>query len=258
MNIDFLSITLQPTSLARPATRTRWVQAVSLVPPYGVREALVLLSSLTTCDPGSVSDAIKEAQKANLRVSIIGLSAEMYISSRIAAETSATYRVATSEEHLKELVMAACAPPALQGASVDSKLVRMGFPSKDPDGAKSATFAGEECSVMGGAYTCPACGAKNENIPCECHVCKLTLISAAHLARSYHHLFPIEPFQEVDLTSLPGHDDVQCKFCERDVPRAAGVKSVYRCGSCKFVCCAQCDEFIHENLHNCPGCEAPS
>lgn len=221
-----------------------------------MREALVLLSSLTTCDPGSVADAIKAAQKANLRVSIIGLSAEMYISSRIAIDTSATYRVALSEEHLKELVMAACAPPALHGTSVDSKLVRMGFPSKDPVGAKSATFAGEGCSVMGGAYTCPACGAKNETIPCECHVCKLTLISAAHLARSYHHLFPIQPFNEIEFASLQGGADVQCSFCEQVVSQGAGVKSMYRCGSCNFLCCAQCDEFVHESLHNCPGCEA--
>lgn len=232
------------------------LQAVSLVPPYGIRESLVLLSSLTTCDPGSVADAIKAAQKANLRVSIIGLSAEMYISSRIAADTSASYRVAQSEDHLKELVMAACAPPALQGTSADSKLVRMGFPSKDPEGARSATFAGEGCTVRGGAYTCPACGAKNENIPCECHICKLTLISAAHLARSYHHLFPIEPFHEVDLMSIQRDVDVHCRFCELVVSRTEGAKSMYRCGTCNFLCCAHCDEFVHESLHNCPGCEA--
>ena len=225
-----------------------------------MREALVLLSSLTTCDPGSVADAVKAAEAAKLRVSIIGLSAEMYISSRIALDTSGTYRGAQSEEHLRDLVMAACAPPALHGTSVDSKLVRMGFPSKDPDGAKSATFAGDGCTVMGGAYTCPVCGAKNETIPCECHICKLTLISAAHLARSYHHLFPIEPFKEVDVASLPGGGDVQCRFCEQAVPRAgaARAKSVFRCESCKLLCCAQCDEFIHESLHNCPGCEAAS
>lgn len=232
-----------------------WLQAVSLVPPFGIREAFVLLSSLTTCDPGSVADAIKAAQKVNLRVSIIGLSAEMYISSRIAAETNASYRVAQSEAHLGELVLAACEPPAMEGTSFHAKLVRMGFPSKDPEGANAATFVGDSCLVKGGAYTCPACGAKNETIPCECHVCKLTLVSAAHLARSYHHLFPIESFREVEVGTSEEDGYQQCGFCERVMDAAAGVQYMYRCEQCNSLCCAQCDEFIHESLHVCPGCE---
>jgi len=31
----------------------------------------------------------------------------------------------------------------------------------------------------------------------SCHVCGLTLVSSPHLARSYHHLFPVQPFVEV-------------------------------------------------------------
>ena len=31
---------------------------------------------------------------------------------------------------------------------------------------------------------------------CSCHVCGLTLVSSPHLARSYHHLFPVPAFQE--------------------------------------------------------------
>ena len=42
-------------------------------------------------------------------------------------------------------------------------------------------------------------------LPTACHVCGLTLVSSPHLARSYHHLFPVRPFQEVspaELTSI--------------------------------------------------------
>ena len=36
-----------------------------------------------------------------------------------------------------------------------------------------------------------------QELPGGCHVCGLTLVSSPHLARSYHHLFPVRPFREV-------------------------------------------------------------
>ena len=39
-------------------------------------------------------------------------------------------------------------------------------------------------------------------LPTACHVCGLTLVSSPHLARSYHHLFPVRPFQEVSPVEL--------------------------------------------------------
>lgn len=37
---------------------------------------------------------------------------------------------------------------------------------------------------------------------CSCHVCGLTLVSSPHLARSYHHLFPVPAFAEVSADEL--------------------------------------------------------
>eukprot|EP00892_Ulva_mutabilis_P008373 jgi/Ulvmu1/5908/UM026_0030.1 len=232
-------------------------QTASLVPPYGMREALVLLSSLTTADPGNISDAIKAAQKAKLRVSIIGLSAEMYISNRISSDTLGVYSVATSEEHLRDLVMGACAPPAVECTVVEPKLVRMAFPAHDAKGARFATFVGEGCSIIGGAYTCPVCASKNDSIPGECHVCRVTLISSAHLARSYHHLFPIASFHDISLYNVGSENHSSCNFCGSGWTDEvqAGEQPVYQCAVCNCVCCDACDDFIHEHLHNCPGCE---
>ena len=39
-------------------------------------------------------------------------------------------------------------------------------------------------------------------LPVECRGCGLTLVSAPHLARSYHHLFPLLIFKVKDLVSL--------------------------------------------------------
>jgi hypothetical protein len=36
------------------------------------------------------------------------------------------------------------------------------------------------------------------------YVLGLTLVSAPHLARSYHHLFPLDPFQEIPLEEYKG------------------------------------------------------
>ena len=47
-----------------------------------------------------------------------------------------------------------------------------------------------------GGYFCPICNNKYCELPVECKVCGITLVIAPHLARSYHHLFPLEPFKE--------------------------------------------------------------
>ena len=46
------------------------------------------------------------------------------------------------------------------------------------------------------------CKARVVDLPCSCHVCGLTLISSPHLARSYHHLFPVRAFTEVPPAQL--------------------------------------------------------
>ena len=56
-------------------------------PEYGHKEALILYSSLSTCDPGDIFETIDEAKKAKLRISIICIAAEVYICKKIAEET---------------------------------------------------------------------------------------------------------------------------------------------------------------------------
>lgn len=54
-------------------------------------------------------------------------------------------------------------------------------------------------------YNCPQCGSRYCELPVECKQCGLTLVSAPHLARSYHHLFPIKPFIEREQVSEISH-----------------------------------------------------
>ena len=80
--------------------------------------------------------------------------------------------------------------------------VRMGFPQRRPEGPDSVALIGKECALLSGGFTCPRCLALVAELPSSCHVCGLTLVSSPHLARSYHHLFPIKPFTEVTAKAL--------------------------------------------------------
>ena len=141
--------------------------------------------------------------------------------------------------------------------------VRMAFPSKDADGPSKASFVGNSCSLRAGAYTCPKCLAKSAELPCQCHVCGITLISSPHLARSYHHLFPLPPFIEHRIADV-GSKEPNCFACSLSFACESSLEEgladsedscAYQCPSCQHMFCIMCDVFVHEHLHNCPGCE---
>lgn len=57
--------------------------------------------------------------------------------------------------------------------------------------------ADEGSKLTTGGYYCPQCYSKYCELPVECRACGLTLVSAPHLARSYHHLFPACNYEEI-------------------------------------------------------------
>lgn len=70
---------------------------LSPIPSYGHREALILYSALSTCDPGDIMESIQRCKKAKIRCSIVGLSAEIFICKHICQETGGSYSVALDE-----------------------------------------------------------------------------------------------------------------------------------------------------------------
>ena len=62
------------------------------------------------------------------------------------------------------------------------------------DRARARMHSHKQWTTAG--FTCPRCGSKVCDLPTECPVCSLTLISSPHLARTYHHLFPLDVFTE--------------------------------------------------------------
>lgn len=162
-----------------------------------------------------------------IRVNIIGLSAEMRICKDICTRTKGveaglfargvhatllTFRRASSgmyhvvkedELSLRELLLDFVSPPptlaasktnvlgapASTGPTNTSDLMLMGFPALVQSPYPGLCSCHSKLKNTG--YTCPRCRSRICDVPTECRVCGLTVVSSPHLARSYRHLFPV-------------------------------------------------------------------
>ncbi|CAG2115627.1 unnamed protein product [Medioppia subpectinata] len=219
------------------------------MPAHTSKEVLILMASLTTCDPNDINQTIDTLSQQNIRCSVIGLAAEVRICRSLANKTKGVYDVVLDDCHYKDLLFQHMDPPA--SALTESSLMRMGFPTYSNEGRIQASMCvchlNNNTNFSSSGYLCPQCSSKYCELPVECQVCGLTLVSPAHLARSYHHLFPVELYQELPPESTL---DVQCYACNKEIVAKTGAQ----CLECKNIFCIDCDLFIHETLHLCPAC----
>ncbi|CAG0880625.1 unnamed protein product, partial [Darwinula stevensoni] len=229
-------------------------QSLQHMPSHASREILIIFGSLTTCDPGDLKKTIQTLKSYNIRVSIVGLAAEVRICRTLCKETGGEYSVIVDDVHLRTLILNHVIPPPAAG-SMDSSLIRMGFPHEASTSEQHLALCmchleakDPTVGLSNPGYLCPQCSSKYCHIPVECRVCGLTLVSAPHLARSYHHLFPLPAFEEVSSVSLPPNSP--CTGCNKVLTD----KALYRCPKCTQYFCFECDLFLHDVLHSCPGC----
>ncbi|KAM7430924.1 General transcription factorIIH subunit 2 [Porites harrisoni] len=235
------------------------IQSLRHMPSHASREILILFGSLTSCDPGDIHETIQTLQQQNIRCSVIGLAAEVRVCRTICSETQGSYGVILDERHYKELLMQHVIPPVAK-VDTEAALIRMGFPQHLSSGPPSLCMC--HLDVNGGikgfstsGYFCPQCKSKYCDLPVECKVCGLTLVSAPHLARSYQHLFPLPQFTERDLSAIEDNQNIRqnhCFACQKEFTENA----VYYCPQCEHLFCMDGDIFIHDSLHSCPGCTA--
>merc|ERR1711865_167688 len=226
---------------------------LSTIPQYGVREVLVLWGALTTVDPDDIFGTVATLQKSQVRCSVISMSAEMYVCKHLSSETNGESSVARDLPHLKELVMSNTAPAATLRRPGDVKdpeayLIVMGFPCSVSE--RHTAFCACHQEVKGAGYLCPRCLSKMCELPSQCKVCGLSLMSSSHLARSYHHLFPVSRFNEqttAAITASPASS--HCAGCQK----VTQAEHQLECPKCKSKFCFECDAFIHDCLHVCPG-----
>lgn len=207
-----------------------------------------------------------------IRVGIVGLAAQVSICRELCAKTNGgddtVYGVALNEQHFRELMMDVTTPPVTysQKQSVSS-LLMMGFPSRtvEPFPSLCACHSKPSC----GGYLCSRCSSKVCSLPAECPACGLTLILSTHLARSYHHLFPLINWVEVPWKRASKSSN--CFACGISFPpvppeeqwqateshaKGMSISSRYECTVCGNHFCIDCDLFAHEVVHNCPGCQS--
>lgn len=166
--------------------------------------------------------------------------------------TGGSHAVATTPAHLRRLMEAHITPPPLRAGEAAAKptMQVMGFPKLKVEPGVCACHL--ELRARG--YECPRCGGRVCNLPGDCAVCRLRLADPSHLARSYHHLMPAALYKPVARTALD--HDAACRACGTALAgRSAGVSvEALRCEGCAHLFCDACDAFVHEVLHNCPGC----
>ena len=222
------------------------------MPSHTSKEVLVIMGSLTSCDPGDIHSTIQSLRSHNIRCSVIGLCAEVKVCRALVTDTKGTYDIVMDDAHLKNLVFDHLNPPPAQKGS-QSSLIRMGFSQYIHDDKETPAMCtchlSKNTNFSHHGYFCPQCHAKYCDLPVGCHVCGLTLVSAAHLARSFHHLFPVELFEEMKI--LDNSPD-KCYACNK--PLQGENNEAAQCTSCKSTFCVDCDIFIHESLHFCPSC----
>ena len=183
------------------------LRTLELIPPYGTREVLLVHGAHSTADAGPISATIAALQRAKVRVSSISLPGEVYVVMRTARDTGGTSVVPESVEHLRAALLAHCKPPPRRAdeAATDvegrSRMITMGFPRlvHDQEGLCAC-----HAELRPRGFICPRCSARMCELPSTCALCRLQLVSAPALARSYHHLFPVPAFVEVPSATVPG------------------------------------------------------
>ncbi|CCC69870.1 hypothetical protein NCAS_0D02890 [Naumovozyma castellii] len=233
------------------------------VPAHCTREVLIIFGSLSSTDPGDIHQTINSLVQEKIRVKVIGLSAQVAICKELCKATNygddSFYKILLDETHFKELFDEAVTPLPVNKINKGFTLVKMGFPTRIFEDTPS--FCACHSKLVYGGYFCPSCHSKVCSLPTVCPCCDLMLILSTHLARSYHHLMPLKTFVEVPATETFPTEN--CFSCQLVFPILKNQKtgklltsSRYRCDSCKKDFCIDCDVFIHEILHNCPGCES--
>ncbi|KAE8806048.1 general transcription factor IIH subunit 2 [Hordeum vulgare] len=226
------------------------------IPSYGHKEVLFLYSALNTCDPGDIMETIEKCKKSKVRCSVIGLAAEIFICKHLCEETGGSYTVALDESHFKELLLEHAPPPPAIAEYAAANLIKMGFPQRGAEDLISICSCHKKIKSGAEGYICPRCKVNVCELPTECRTCGLTLVSSPHLARSYHHLFPVSPFDEVTF-KLGQKGGQNCFGCQQSLINTGGQSNIHvRCPKCNHHFCFDCDIYIHESLHNCPGCES--
>ncbi|KAI1179484.1 Ssl1-like-domain-containing protein [Nemania sp. FL0916] len=251
-------------------------------PSHGTREVLIVYGALMSSDPGDIHDTLHSLIKDRIRVSIVGLAAQVAICEELCSKTNggdtSSYNIALDEHNFRDLLLEITTPPVTRTTEQsNASLLMMGFPSRTLAAPETTNYCACHHRPTREGYQCTRCGVRVCRLPAECPGCGLTLILSTHLARSYHHLFPLRNWAEVPWSEakrskscysclslfpdVPGRNSSGGNAKTQDKPDRPTVKGLsesgrYACEVCHNHFCIDCDVYTHEVLHNCPGCQS--
>lgn len=167
-------------------------------------------------------------------------------------------------------------PPEVRNRTMmTARFVYLGFPKRIYDAFPMCCYDGSKIDMQAGSsFQCPRCKVRNTQLPTQCRVCGLQLYSSSHIARSHHHMFPVPVFLEISDKSESSaaliqngikrkkfnnetleDQFIQCTGCNVKIADNSDTPSFHTaCPKCQSAFCVECDIFIHDSLHNCPGC----
>ncbi|CAH0384111.1 unnamed protein product [Bemisia tabaci] len=229
------------------------INSLHMLPAHTSREVVFIMASLTTCDPGGIHFTIQNAVETQLCCSVIALSAEVYVFKKLCQMTGGKFNIILDDKHFRDIVYQFVEPLTVSQQK-EASLVKMGFPhhlnidEKEAGSTLCACHLDSQKPPATIGYFCPQCHSKYCELPVECSVCELVLVSALHFAKSYRHLFPIPPFKQLNVQET----SASCFACAKLLKSQD--KYIYECQRCKNLYCLDCDVFIHDSMHLCPGC----
>ena len=225
---------------------------LSGVPSFAAREVLCIVSSLSTVDAGDINATVAAMAQHHIVCSVVHLAAELFICSHLAQATGGRHAVVMSKEHYSTLLRGFLPPmPSTAASSANRRWMRMGFPQQVT--TPYPLLCSCHSLLTYTAYTCPHCLSRYCELPTQCNICSLQLVSSPQLARTYHHLFP-SPHYAVKEQQQGAAVSARCRGCLQELLPGEDLQCV--CVECGSSFCINCDEFVHLVLHHCPACIA--
>jgi transcription initiation factor TFIIH subunit 2 len=198
-----------------------------------VKEILVITASISTRDPGGYTEVLERLKRCNIKVHFISLCGEVTLFKSISRATDGRFNVPVDLGHFASIMGSFCYPSDFYGSTVD--LIRLGFPRA----VDEANVCSCHLEVHSHGYECPVCSAFVCSLPVLCPICGAQLVSTLNLIRSYHFLYPLEPFSAAS--------GARCRICSSE--------GRYECGRCHSPYCDACNRSIHNNLNFCVFCD---
>lgn len=103
------------------------LKTLKMVPAHASREVLVVMGSLTTCDPTDIHITIEALKAEGIRCSVVSLSAEIRVCKFLCTETGGVYGAVLDDAHFKDQLLQHIDPPQA-GSQQEFSLIKMGFP----------------------------------------------------------------------------------------------------------------------------------